>query len=78
MPDLHQDERGIFSRRYWKDEFTQNGINFDGKQGNISENFKKHTLRGFHYQHTPSELSRMHTVLLYNSIPIGHRAKERL
>jgi len=27
----------------------RHGVNFVVKQGNISENFKKHTLRGFHY-----------------------------
>lgn len=71
MPDLHQDERGIFRRSYCKDEFTQHGINFDVKQGNISENFKKHTLRGFHYQHIPSNESKIISCVtgaLYNVV----------
>jgi dTDP-4-dehydrorhamnose 3,5-epimerase len=71
MPDLHQDERGIFRRSYCKDEFTQHGINFDVKQGNISENFKKHTLRGFHYQHAPSNESKIISCVtgaLYNVV----------
>ena len=49
-PALHKDERGVFRRSYCEDEFAKQGINFTVKQGNISENYKKHTLRGFHYQ----------------------------
>lgn len=44
------DERGLFRRHYCEKELVDNGINFNVKQGNISENLKKHTLRGFHYQ----------------------------
>ena len=51
--DLHDDERGIFRRSFCEDEFTKQGIDFKVKQGNISENYKKHTLRGFHYQISP-------------------------
>ena len=59
LSDLHQDERGIFRRSYCKNEFAKHGIDFDVKQGNISENFKKHTLRGFHYQLPPSNESKI-------------------
>ena len=59
LSDLHQDERGIFRRSYCKNEFAKHGIDFDVKQGNISENFKKHTLRGFHYQVPPYSQAKL-------------------
>ena len=71
IPDLHKDERGVFCRSYCKDEFAQHGIEFDVKQGNISENFNKHTLRGFHYQLSPSNESKIITCAtgaLYNVV----------
>ena len=58
-PTLHQDERGVFRRSFCEDEFASHGIKFNVKQGNISENFKKHTLRGFHYQISPSKESKI-------------------
>jgi len=70
-PDLHEDERGVFRRSFCKDEFLQNGIEFEVKQGNISENFKKHTMRGFHYQVAPSRESKVLSCVsgsLYNVV----------
>ena len=58
-PDLHKDNRGIFRRSFCENEFKKNGINFNPVQGNISENYKKHTLRGFHYQKSPSNESKV-------------------
>ena len=52
-PDLHRDDRGVFRRSFCEKEFKEYGINFGVKQGNISENYKKHTIRGFHYQVRP-------------------------
>ena len=60
-PDLHQDQRGVFRRSFCENEFKQSGIDFKVKQGNISENFKKHTMRGFHYQVAPSNESKIIT-----------------
>jgi len=71
MPDLHKDARGVFRRSFCKEELALNGINFDVKQGNISENFKKLTLRGFHYQLEPSDESKILTCVtgaLYNIV----------
>jgi len=71
IPDSHQDERGIFRRSYCKEEFSRHGVDFDVKQGNISENFHKHTLRGFHYQQFPSNESKVITCItgvLYNVV----------
>jgi len=71
VPDVHQDERGVFRRSYCKDEMAQNGVEFNVMQGNISENFKKNTLRGFHYQLPPSNESKIITCVmgsLYNVV----------
>ena len=70
-PTLHQDERGVFRRSFCEDEFASHGIKFNVKQGNISENFKKHTLRGFHYQISPSKESKIISCItgsLYNVV----------
>ena len=70
-PTLHEDERGVFRRSFCVDEFERNDIKFDVKQGNISENFNKHTLRGFHYQVSPSRESKIiscATGSLYNVV----------
>ena len=71
FPDLHQDDRGVFRRSFCKAEFAQHGIDFDVKQGNISENFKQHTMRGFHYQVPPSNESKVISCVsgaLYNVV----------
>jgi len=70
-PNFHRDERGVFRRSYCKDEFARHGIDFYVRQGNISENFHKHTLRGFHYQLFPSNESKIiscATGSLYNVV----------
>ncbi len=70
-PDLHKDERGVFCRSFCEKEFVQHGIPFKVKQGNISENFMKHTLRGFHYQVEPTKESKILTCVigaLYNVV----------
>ena len=55
----HHDERGLFRRHYCEKEFLDNGIVFSVKQGNISENKYKYTMRGFHYQNPPSKESKI-------------------
>jgi len=52
-PDVFSDERGAFRRPFCSDTFKDNSIDNKVVQTNISENFKKHTLRGFHYQVEP-------------------------
>ena len=61
IPDLHIDERGVFRRSFCKEVFEKNGVSFNSLQGNISENSNKHTLRGFHYQSSPSNESKIIT-----------------
>lgn len=46
------DKRGFFLRAFCKKEIN---LKFDIKQINISNNKKKGTLRGFHYQKLPSK-----------------------
>jgi dTDP-4-dehydrorhamnose 3,5-epimerase len=55
----HNDERGLFRRHYCENELKEIGINFTVKQGNISENANKYTIRGFHYQKVPSKESKI-------------------
>jgi dTDP-4-dehydrorhamnose 3,5-epimerase len=57
--ESHSDERGLFRRHFCQNELSSNGIDFSAKQGNISENKMKHTLRGFHYQKPPSKESKI-------------------
>lgn len=52
-PQPYSDERGLLRRHFCQREFDEQGIEIDVKQCNVSENKKKHTLRGFHYQLPP-------------------------
>ena len=52
-PEPFKDERGVFRRNYCLREFKDNGLCSDVMNANISENFKKYTFRGFHYQTAP-------------------------
>ena len=49
-PQPFKDKRGLFRRHFCTEEFKKNGISHKIQQANVSENFKKGTLRGFHYQ----------------------------
>ena len=48
--NIFDDNRGLFRRSFCNEELKRNGINFEVKQGNISENYYKYTMRGFHFQ----------------------------
>lgn len=52
-PEPCSDERGLLRRHFCQREFDEQGIMTDVKQCNVSENRKRHTLRGFHYQLPP-------------------------
>ena len=52
-PEPHKDERGMLRRHFCRHEFREFGLMVDIKQCNVSENRKKHTLRGFHFQLPP-------------------------
>ena len=51
--DVHEDERGSFSRTYCRDALDSAGLSFALAQANLSCNPVKHTLRGLHFQHPP-------------------------
>lgn len=50
-----EDERGYFARSFCTREFADHGIEHKIVQCNISQNKKKGTLRGMHYQAPPNE-----------------------
>ena len=52
-PTPFADDRGVFRRHFCERELASAGIVTEIKQCNASENFFKHTLRGFHYQLPP-------------------------
>lgn len=52
-PEPYFDERGLLRRQFCRREFEKEGIDWDIKQCNISENKNRFTLRGFHYQLPP-------------------------
>jgi dTDP-4-dehydrorhamnose 3,5-epimerase len=47
------DKRGFFARSWCQKEFASHGINSHMVQCNISDNLRKGTLRGMHYQAAP-------------------------
>ena len=51
--ERHEDERGFFARLWCSQELTQRGLNAHLAQCSISNNRKKGTLRGMHYQAEP-------------------------
>lgn len=54
-PELHRDDRGSFRRHFCAHEFAAHGLTPTVAQGNISENARLGTLRGFHYQVSPHQ-----------------------
>ena len=48
-PTPFQDDRGVFRRHFCATEFAVAGLDGRMAQGNISENLRRGTLRGFHY-----------------------------
>jgi dTDP-4-dehydrorhamnose 3,5-epimerase len=61
LPDVFQDNRGAFRRNFCTRQLAEVGIEFTVCQGNISENPSQHTMRGFHYQRSPSTESKILT-----------------
>tara|TARA_B100000780_G_scaffold279034_1_gene255100 strand:+ start:163 stop:696 length:534 start_codon:yes stop_codon:yes gene_type:complete len=62
-PELFKDKRGIFRRNYCQKKINKKNIFFKIKQCNVSENFKKGTLRGFHYQKKSKKDSKIITCI---------------
>ena len=62
--NIFSDERGHFRRSFCEKEMKKNNLNFKVKQGNISENLNKYTLRGFHYQKGSKKESKIITSVI--------------
>jgi dTDP-4-dehydrorhamnose 3,5-epimerase len=54
-----EDGRGFFARTFCKEELDGIGVRFDIRQCNISQNAKKGTIRGMHYQIAPYEEAKI-------------------
>ena len=52
-PEPVTDARGLFRRHFCARELAERNLVTDVRQCNVSENPKRHTLRGFHYQIAP-------------------------
>ena len=53
-PSPHQDERGRFMRAWCSKEFSEHSIDFSPVQSNLGFSKKKGTLRGMHFQVSPT------------------------
>lgn len=71
VPDVFRDGRGAFRRNFCTKQLAEIDIEFTVCQGNISENPGRYTMRGFHYQRSPSRESKVLTPVsggLYNVV----------
>lgn len=57
--DKFEDDRGFFARSWCKKEIDEHGLNSNVVQVNVSNNRKKGTLRGMHYQVSPYEETKL-------------------
>jgi dTDP-4-dehydrorhamnose 3,5-epimerase len=53
LPERARDDRGAFFRTWCIEEFGAAGLDFRPIQVSLSENTRRHTLRGMHYQAPP-------------------------
>lgn len=51
--ETFKDERGLFVNKFRKNEFEEHGLELEVHQSSISENHKKGTVRGLHFQKDP-------------------------
>ena len=58
-PEKRADDRGFFARSWCQKEFEQHGLVPRVVQANISNNKRKGTLRGMHYQASPYEETKL-------------------
>ena len=59
VPEIREDERGLFARVWCHREFSENGLNPEIVQCSVSLNTEKGTLRGMHYQASPYQESKL-------------------
>jgi dTDP-4-dehydrorhamnose 3,5-epimerase len=53
VPERARDERGAFFRSFCVTAFAEAGLDFRPVQASVSENARRHTLRGMHWQAAP-------------------------
>jgi|MDTA01.2.fsa_nt_gb dTDP-4-dehydrorhamnose 3,5-epimerase len=58
-PKVHKDKRGNFRRHFCKQDFKKVGLKINIAQGNVSESYKKGTLRGFHFKSGKSKETKI-------------------
>jgi len=58
-PEPHSDDRGFFARSWCQREFEDHGLNPKVVQCNVSYNARRGTLRGIHYQESPSAEAKL-------------------
>ena len=63
IPESFEDDRGAFTRKFCKEEFSKYGLDNHVEQANLSYNKIAYTLRGFHYQLEPYQESKTMTCL---------------
>jgi len=71
IPDVYEDNRGRFHRTFCGNELVEAGTQFTVRQGNLSDNLAKLTLRGFHYQKFPTLEAKVITCVtgaIYNVV----------
>ncbi len=59
LPAPSRDARGAFTRLWCQEEFFAAGIHFRPLQASRSDNARRHTLRGLHYQAAPAEEAKL-------------------
>ncbi len=59
QPDLHRDDRGLFTQVYTANDYARHGITVGFVQDNYSISLKKGTIRGMHYQLAPCAQSKL-------------------
>lgn len=59
LPERARDDRGAFFRSYCAEAFARAGLDFRPVQVSFSENLRRHTLRGMHWQAAPAEEGKL-------------------
>jgi dTDP-4-dehydrorhamnose 3,5-epimerase len=52
-PEQHRDDRGTFARTFCTREFGERGLVTEFVQHSLSRSYRRHTLRGLHFQRPP-------------------------
>lgn len=59
LPERREDARGAFLRTWCAEEFNAAGLDFVPAQISLSENPRRHTLRGMHWRAAPFEEAKL-------------------